>query len=369
VVSGGGSADVARAGGRRRQGRRIALLPGDGIGPEITRATVRVLEATGLAFDWEPLEAGLAANETHGDPLPQVTLDAIARCGIALKGPLETPVGTGYRSANVAIRKRLDLFANVRPILSRPLAGIPPRFDNVDLVVVRENTEGIYSGLEHMVVPGVAESLKIVTEAASRRIGRFAFQLARDQGRKRVTAVHKANIMKLSDGLFLDCVRAEATEFPDIEYEEAIVDAMCMRLVLNPERYDVLVMGNLYGDIISDLAAGLIGGLGLAPSANIGAECAVFEAVHGTAPDIAGKDIANPTALILSGVMMLRHLGHRAEAAALDRAVSRAISGAVRTGDMGGTASTQEFADAIIGQLGAIRAEAGTTDATASQDA
>lgn len=327
---------------------RVTLLPGDGIGPEIVKATVRVLEATGVSFEWEEASAGAGAHALHGDALPQATLDAILRNGVALKGPLTTPVGSGYRSANVAIRKRLDLFANVRPIRSREIAGKPPRFDGVDLIVVRENTEGIYSGLEHLVVPGVAESLKIVTEVASRRIGHFAFDLARRDGRRHVTAVHKANIMKVSDGLFLECIRQEAKEFSDIRYDEEIVDAMCMKLVLAPERFDVLVMGNLYGDIISDLAAGLIGGLGLAPSGNIGKNVAVFEAVHGTAPDIAGRGIANPTALILSGMMMLDYLGYAAQAAAIERAVTAALIGPIRTGDLGGDATTQAFADAVI---------------------
>lgn len=331
--------------------RRVVVIPGDGIGPEITKATMRVLEATGVAFDWDERPAGTVAHEERGEVLPEDTLAAIREAGVALKGPLQTPVGAGYRSANVAIRKKLDLFANVRPVRSRPIGGAPPRFADVDLVVIRENTEGLYSGLEHMVVPGVAESLKIVTERASTRIGTYAMDYARREGRRRVTAVHKANIMKVSDGLFLDSVRAVAERYPDIAYDEAIVDAMSMHLVLHPERYDVLVMDNLYGDILSDLAAGLIGGLGLAPSANVGEGRAVFEAVHGTAPDIAGRGIANPTALILSGKMMLEQLGHAAEAAALERAVGAALDGPVRTGDLGGSADTQAFADAIIAGL------------------
>lgn len=331
--------------------RRVTLIHGDGIGPEIVAATVRVIEATGVRIEWEDATAGEAAHALTGNALPPETLDAIQETGIALKGPLATPIASGYRSANVAIRKELDLYANVRPVRSRAVAGRQPRFDGVDLVVVRENTEGLYSGLEHMVVPGVAESLKVVTEKASRRIGRFAFELAQRNGRRRVTAVHKANIMKLSDGLFLECVRQEAQAFPDIAYDEGIVDAMCMKLVLEPERFDVLVMDNLYGDIISDLAAGLIGGLGLAPSGNIGDRAAVFEAVHGTAPDIAGRGVANPTALILSGMMMLEHLGHADEAQAIDRAVSAALAGPVRTADLGGSAGTEAFADAVIAAL------------------
>lgn len=332
-------------------GRRVVVIPGDGIGPEITKATMRVLEATGVAFDWDERPAGTVAHEERGEVLPEDTLAAIREAGVALKGPLQTPVGAGYRSANVAIRKKLDLYANVRPVRSRPIGGAPPRFADVDLVVIRENTEGLYSGLEHIVVPGVAESLKIVTERASTRIGTYAMDYARREGRRRVTAVHKANIMKVSDGLFLDSVRTVAERYPEIAYDEAIVDAMSMHLVLHPERYDVLVMDNLYGDILSDLAAGLIGGLGLAPSANVGEGRAVFEAVHGTAPDIAGRGIANPTALILSGKLMLEHLGHAAEAAALERAVSAALDGPVRTGDLGGSADTQAFADAIIAGL------------------
>ncbi len=330
---------------------RVTLIQGDGIGPEIVGATVRVLEATGVEFEWEDATAGAAAHDLFDDALPRETLDAIQRNGVALKGPLATPIASGYRSANVAIRKELDLYANVRPIRSRKVAGKQPRFEGVDLIVVRENTEGLYSGIEHMIVPGVAESIKIVTEVASRRIGRFAFELARRDGRRRVTAVHKANIMKVSDGLFLECVRQEAKDFPDISYDEGIVDAMCMKLVMEPERFDVMVMDNLYGDIMSDLAAGLVGGLGLAPSGNIGSSAAVFEAVHGTAPDIAGQGIANPTALILSGMMMLEHLGHLPEAKALDRAVSSALAGPIRTRDLGGDATTQAFADAVIEAL------------------
>ncbi len=331
----------------------ITLLPGDGIGPEITRATVRVLDALDLGLSWEEAPAGHGAFEATGDPLPVATLEAIRRNGVALKGPLTTPVGQGFRSVNVRIRKELDLYANVRPIRTRAIQGFSPRFENVNLVVVRENTEGLYSGLEHMVVEGVAESLKIVTEAASRRIGEFAFALATREGRRSVTAVHKANIMKISDGLFLRSVRAVAERFPDMAYDEVIVDAMCMRLVLHPERFDVLVMGNLYGDIMSDLAAGLIGGLGLAPSGNLGESTAVFEAVHGTAPDIAGQGVANPTALMLSGVLMLRYLGHDDAATRMEAAIDAALAGDVRTGDLGGTAGTQAYADAVIAALDA----------------
>jgi isocitrate dehydrogenase (NAD+) len=329
---------------------RVTLIPGDGIGPEVVAAAVRVLEATGADLTWEPAQAGLAAAEALGDPLPASTLDSIRATGVALKGPATTPIGGGFTSVNVGIRKALDLYANVRPVRSLP--GVPSRYENVDLVVVRENTEGLYSGVEHYVVPGVAVSLKIVTEAACTRIGRYAFELARSQGRRRVTAVHKANIMKLTDGLFLDSVRAVAERFRDIAYDEAIVDAMSMHLVQTPERFDVLVMDNLYGDILSDLAAGLVGGLGLTPSANIGEQAAVFEAVHGSAPDIAGQGVANPTAVIRAGAMMLHHLGDHARAEALEAAVIRAVAGPLRTGDLGGSASTEAFADAVIEQYG-----------------
>jgi isocitrate dehydrogenase (NAD+) len=335
----------------------VGLIPGDGIGPEITRATQLVLEATGVGLRFEEAAAGHGAFEATGDPLPPDTLAAIRHHGTALKGPLTTPVGKGFRSVNVRIRKELDLYANVRPIRSRPIKDFRARFEGVNLIVVRENTEGLYSGLEHMVVEGVAESLKIVTTSASRRIGEFAFGLAMREGRRHVTAVHKANIMKLSDGLFLDAVRTVAEQHPDVSYDEVIVDAMSMKMVLHPERFDVLVMGNLYGDIMSDLAAGLIGGLGLAPSGNIGAERAVFEAVHGTAPDIAGRGIANPTALMLSSVMLLRHLGHTEAAAVLERAIDSALAGDIRTGDLGGSATTAEFAAAVVA---AMEADAGS---------
>jgi isocitrate dehydrogenase (NAD+) len=330
---------------------RVTLIAGDGIGPEVVAAAVRVLEATGAELLWEPAAAGLTALEETGEPLPAATLDSIRATGVALKGPTTTPIGTGFTSVNVGIRKALDLYANVRPVYTLP--GVESRYENVDLVVVRENTEGLYSGVEHYVVPGVAVSLKIVTEKACTRIAQYAFDLARSQGRHRVTAVHKANIMKLTDGLFLDSVRAVAADFPDIQYDEAIVDAMSMHLVQAPERFDVLVMDNLYGDILSDLAAGLVGGLGLTPSANIGENAAVFEAVHGSAPDIAGQGIANPTAVIRAGAMMLHHLGDHARAAALEHAVVAAVAGSVRTRDLGGSASTEEFADAVMAAFGA----------------
>jgi isocitrate dehydrogenase (NAD+) len=325
---------------------RVTLIPGDGIGPEVMAAAVRVLNATGIELDWETEAAGASAVGLAGTPLPDRVLDSIRRNRVALKGPTETPIGTGYRSVNVALRKTLDLYANVRPVLSLP--GVRSRYEGVDLIVIRENTEDLYSGLEHVVVPGVVESLKIITERASTRIALFAFELARRQGRRRITAVHKANIMKLSDGLFLDCCRAVAREFPEISYDEMIVDNTCMQLVLDPTRFDMLLLENLYGDIVSDLCAGLVGGLGLTPSANIGEREALFEAVHGSAPDIAGKNLANPIALILSAAMMLDHL-HEADAARRVRAAVHAVlrDGRQLTRDLGGTAGTTEIAEAI----------------------
>ncbi len=328
----------------------ITLIEGDGIGPEVTAATVRVLEATGVDFEWEPHPAGVAAMDEHGEPLPEALVESVRRNKVALKGPVTTPVGRGFRSVNVQLRKRLDLFAALRPIQTLP--AIPGHFGNVDLVVVRENTEGLYSGLEHEVVPGVVESLKIITRAASTRIARFAFEHARAQGRKRITAVHKANIMKLSDGLFLQCFREVAEEYPDIRADDRIVDNMAMQVVVRPLKYDVLVLPNLYGDILSDLCAGLVGGLGVVPGANFGEGIAVFEAVHGSAPDIAGQNIANPTALIRSGGMLLEYLGLSEEArrvrAALDRVMAER---GIRTADLGGTASTSEFADALVAEI------------------
>jgi isocitrate dehydrogenase (NAD+) len=328
----------------------ITLIPGDGIGPEVVAAAVRVLSATGLAFDWETESAGAAALGAEGSALPGRVLESIRRNKLALKGPTETPVGTGHRSVNVELRKTLDLYANLRPV--RTLPGVKSRYDGVDLVVVRENTEDLYSGLEHVVVPGVVESLKIITEKASTRIARFAFEHAVRNGRRRVTAVHKANIMKLSDGLFLDCCRRVAAEHPAVKYDELIVDNTCMQLVLDPTRFDVLLLENLYGDIVSDLCAGFIGGLGMAPGANIGEQVAVFEAVHGSAPDIAGKNLANPIALVLSAAMMLDHLGE-AEAA---RRVRAAVHGVLRDGvkltrDLGGSAGTTEITEAIAARV------------------
>jgi len=328
----------------------VTLIPGDGIGPEVAEATRRVIDASGAAIAWHEVPAGLGPFEATGTPLPPDTLASLESTRVGLKGPITTPVGGGFPSVNVALRKAFDLYANYRPARSMP--GVPTRFADVDLIVVRENTEGLYSGIEHQVIPGVIESLRIITEAGSERILRFAFEVARREGRRKVTVIHKANILKLSDGLFLSIARRMAEEFPEIEYAESIVDATAMRLVMDPKQFDVLVMENLFGDILSDLAAGLVGGLGLAPSGNIGESVALFEAVHGSAPDIAGKGIANPTALLLSGVMMLRHLGEVAAADRVEDAVRRVLGdGKVRTGDLGGTASTRQYADALIAAM------------------
>jgi len=329
---------------------KVTLIPGDGIGPEIAQAARRVIDATGVPIEWEVVEAGEALIEEFGTPLPQYVLESIKKNGVALKGPLTTPVGKGFRSVNVTLRQELDLFANVRP--ARSLPGVTSRYDNIDLVVVRENTEDLYAGIEHNVGKDAAESIKIITRAASERICRHAFELARSQGRKKVTAVHKANIMKLSDGLFLSCARKIAEEYPDIEFEDMIVDAMCMKLVQSPENYDVLVMPNLYGDIVSDLCAGLVGGLGVAPGANIGHEAAVFEPVHGSAPKHAGKNRVNPLAILLSGILMLQHLNQHQEAENIMQAVTAVLEEKKKlTHDLGGSASTSEMADAIIEKL------------------
>ncbi len=325
----------------------VTLIPGDGIGPEVTTTAVRVVEAAGAAIEWETQAAGSEALATHGEALPDVLVESIRRNRVALKGPVTTPIGKGFRSINVQLRKILDLYANLRPVYSMP--PIPSRFDDVDLVVVRENTEGLYSGLEHEVVPGVMESLKIITERASSRISEFAFEYAKKNGRKRVTAVHKANIMKLTDGLFLKCFREVAAGYPEIVADERIVDAMCMHLVVRPEEYDLLVLPNLYGDIVSDLCAGLVGGLGVVAGANIGETVAVFEAVHGSAPDIAGRNLANPTALIRSSILMLEHLSLTAAAervrAGLEEVIVRRR---MLTRDLGGTATTTEFTEQIV---------------------
>jgi isocitrate dehydrogenase (NAD+) len=332
---------------------RITLIPGDGIGPELAEATRRVLEATGIVFEWEVVEAGEAVMGQYGTPLPEHVLDSIRRNRVALKGPITTPIGEGFRSVNVTLRQTLNLYANLRP--ARSMKGLEARYEGVDLVIVRENTEDLYAGIEHMVGPDAAESIKIITRAASERITRFAFEYAVANGRRKVTAVHKANIMKLSDGLFLESARTVAREYEGrVEFEDRIVDNMCMQLVQKPELYDVLVLPNLYGDIVSDLAAGLVGGLGVAPGANIGAEAAVFEPVHGSAPKYAGMDRANPTALILSGALMLRHLGEQGAAERVETALREVIAaGRVVTYDLGGTAGTRAFADAIIERLGA----------------
>ncbi len=332
---------------------RVTLIPGDGIGPELTEAARRVLDATGIEFEWEVQEAGEATIASEGTPLPERVLDSIRRNKIALKGPITTPVGSGFRSVNVGLRQALNLYANLRP--ARSMAGVPSRYDDVDLVIVRENTEDLYAGIEHMVGPDAAESIKIITRAASERIARFAFEYAIANGRRKVTAVHKANIMKLSDGLFLESCTTVAAEYAGrVEFEDRIVDNMCMQLVQKPDLYDVLVLPNLYGDIVSDLAAGLVGGLGVAPGANIGEDGAVFEPVHGSAPKYAGQNKANPTALILSGALMLRHLGYAEVGERLETAVRHVIAeGRTVTSDLGGTAGTRQFADAVIERLGA----------------
>ena len=329
---------------------KVTLIPGDGSGPEVIAAAKRVVEATGVAIEWEQAEAGAAMIEKYGTPLPDETIESIRRNGVALTGPVTTPVGTGFRSVNVAMRKIFDLYANVRPAKTYP--GVISRYDNIDLVVVRENTEDLYAGIEHMVGEDAAESIKLITRKGCERIIRYAFDFAVREGRKKVTAVHKANIMKCTDGMFLDIARQIAKEYPQIEFNDSIVDAMCMRLVMHPEDYDVLVCPNLYGDIVSDLCAGLVGGLGLTPSANIGVSGAIFEPIHGSAPDIAGQHKINPTAAILSASLMLAHLGEAKAAADIEQAVTEVISkGKTLTQDMGGTASTEEFADAVIAAL------------------
>ena len=329
---------------------KITLMPGDGIGPEVTGAAVTIIHAAGVEIEWESFVVGAEALSRYGDPLPQNLIDSIKRNKIALKGPVTTPVGTGFVSSNVRLRKALDLYANLRPIHS--LKGVKTRYEDVDLIVVRENTEDLYSGLEHEVVPGVVESLKIITDKASRRIAKFAFEYSRREGRKRVTAIHKANIMKMSDGLFLNCFREVSKDYPEIEADDLIVDNACMQLVIDPNQFDVLLLENLYGDIISDLGAGLVGGLGVVPGANIGEEIAVFEAVHGSAPSIAGRGVANPTALIQTSVLMLKHIGEREAADRIEAALKKTLAeGAVLTRDLGGHASTMEFTEAIVHSL------------------
>jgi isocitrate dehydrogenase (NAD+) len=347
---------------------KVTLIPGDGIGPEVTRATVRILEATGVKFEWETFAVGAEAFEKTGEYIPQGLIESIERTRVALKGPVTTPVGGGFSSINVALRKKFELYANFRPIRNVP--HIPTRYPDVDLIIVRENTESLYSGLEHEVVPGVIESLKIITEKASTRIARFAFEYARKNQRKKIHAVHKANIMKLSDGLFLRCCRNVAKEYPEITYGEHIVDNCCMQLVMNPYQYDMLVMENLYGDIISDLCAGFVGGLGFVPSANLGVDCALFEAVHGSAPDIAGKNIANPTALLRSALLMVRHLGEHHASTKIRNALECVYRHRENlTRDVGGQAGTSEFADAVIQEMEKSGAgqTAARSDASAAQ--
>ncbi len=331
----------------------ITLIPGDGIGPEVTAAVQRILQAAGVDIEWERHDAGVTAFQQSGELLPAALIASLNRTKVGLKGPLTTPVGEGFQSVNVGLRKALNLYANLRPVHNLP--GVAARFQGVDLVIVRENTEDLYAGLEHEVVPGVMVSLKIITEHASRRIARFAFEYARRNGRRHVTSVHKANIMKLGDGSFIRSARSVARDYPEIQYDERIVDAASMHLVMTPEKFDVLLMPNLYGDIISDLAAGLVGGLGVVGSANLGDEIGVFEAVHGTAPDIAGKNAANPTALLLSALMMLHHIGEEGHAARIRQALVRVLSERrLHTRDLGGTVTTTAFTDAICQELQTI---------------
>jgi len=329
---------------------QVTLIPGDGIGPEIATAVRRIIDASGAAIDWDVQEAGENQMAVHGTPLPQSVIDSIRRTGVALKGPITTPVGTGFRSVNVALRKELDLYANLRPAKTYP--NVKTRYENVDIVLVRENTEDLYAGVEHMVGKDAAESIKIFTRAGCQRILRYAFEYAKKNGRKKVTAVHKANIMKCTDGMFLEEARKMAEEYPEIEFEDRIIDALCMKLVQTPEMFDVLVLPNLYGDIVSDLCAGLVGGLGVAPGANLGEKEAVFEAIHGSVPHRTGTNTANPMALLLSGVMMLRHLGEFEAAEKVEAALTAVIAeGKDLPQDMGGKTGTKEFADAIIAKM------------------
>lgn len=333
---------------------KITLIPGDGIGPEVTDATVAILEAAGkplgCTFDWHRFDAGADAFAKTGEYVPKACYESIEQNRVALKGPVTTPIGGGFSSINVTLRKRFDLYANFRPVKNLP--GLETKYPGIDLVIVRENTEDLYAGLEVMVVPGVAQSLKIITEKGSTRIAKFAFDYAEKSGRKKVHSVHKANIMKISDGLFLDCCRKVAKEHPSITYAEHIVDNTCMQLVMNPWQYDIIVTENLYGDILSDLCSGLIGGLGLVPGANLGTECAIFEAVHGSAPDIAGKGLANPTALLQSAVLMLRHIDEPATADRIQAAIETVYAGKqALTRDVGGTSGTAGFRDAVLAAL------------------
>src|SRR5713101_5707771 len=329
---------------------KVTLIPGEGIGPEVASAVRHILEAAGAQIDWEEIEGRTDKSTDRGQSVNEAAIESVRRNHVALKGPMATAIAGGAPSVNVALRKKLDLYANLRPVKNLP--GVKSRFENVDIVLVRENTEDLYSGLEHEVVPGVVESLKIITEKASTRIARFAFDYARKHGRTKIHAIHKANIMKLGDGLFLKSIRAIAQHYPDIEYKELIVDNACMQMVLNPQQFDMLLLPNLYGDVMSDLAAGLVGGLGVVPSGNIGDECAMFEAVHGTAPDIAGKGFANPTALLMSAIMMLNHLRESSAAQRIQAALEKVYrEGKHATRDLGGTATTQEFTDAVIAAL------------------
>jgi isocitrate dehydrogenase (NAD+) len=328
----------------------VTLIPGDGIGPEVSEAVQKIIEAAGVSIEWEPTAARGELERRGVDFMHSGVVEAIRKSGVALKGPLATSVASGPPSINVGLRKALDLYANVRPVKNLP--GVPARFEGVDMVLIRENTEDLYAGLEHEVVPGVVESLKIITERASTRIARFAFEYARKWKRSRIHGIHKANIMKMSDGLFLNSIRKVATEYPDIEYQELIIDNACMQMVLNPHQFDMLLLTNLYGDIMSDLAAGLVGGLGVVPSANIGEKVAIFEAVHGTAPDIAGKGISNPTALLMSAILMLVHLGEDKAASRIDCALDKVYREAQSlTPDVGGSRTTREFTDAVIRSL------------------
>jgi len=328
----------------------VTLIPGDGIGPDVATAARRVIEATGVGIEWEVVEAGEAVIAKYGTPLPDYVLESVRRNKVALKGPLTTPVGTGFRSVNVTLRKELNLFANVRPAKNFP--SVPSRYENVDIIIVRENTEDLYAGVEHMVGEDAAESIKIITRKASERIADFAFDLAVKQNRKKVSAVHKANIMKFSDGLFLESARRVAQNYPQVQFEDRIVDALCMKLVQSPTDFDVLVLPNLYGDIVSDLCAGLVGGLGVAPGANIGDGLAVFEPVHGSAPKYTGMNKVNPLATILSGVMMLEHLGEMEAAARVNKAIVEVLAEKkALTYDLGGSAKTSEMADAIIAKM------------------
>ena len=333
--------------------RKVTLIPGDGVGPEITQAVIDILAAAGADIEWEYMAAGQGAYERQGHPLPESTLASIRTNGVALKGPLSTAVASGFRSINVSLRKEFDLYCNLRPV--RNLPAVRSRFDNVDIVIFRENTEDLYAGIEHKIGDVAAESIKLITAAASTRIAEAAFEYAVKNNRQLVTAVHKANIMKYSDGLFLECARRVAARYPGIAYREIIVDNACMQLVMRPEQFDVLLAPNLYGDIISDLCAGLVGGLGFAPSANIGASCAIFEAVHGTAPDIAGKNAANPLALLMSAILMLKHIGMVSSAKRIEAAMYQVLKrGDALTADMGGSSSTTDMTNAIIEQLNFI---------------